>query len=64
MTKSNAYFSPALFKFLRELKKNNNREWFQLNKARCESEVRNPMLRVPKVDVKVTHDKSPYFNPN
>jgi uncharacterized protein (TIGR02453 family) len=45
MTKNNAYFSPALFKFLRELKKNNNREWFQANKARYESEVRDPMLR-------------------
>jgi uncharacterized protein (TIGR02453 family) len=45
MTKNNAYFSPALFTFLRELKKNNNREWFQANKARYESEVRDPMLR-------------------
>ena len=44
MTKKKAYFSPALFKFLRELKKNNNREWFQENKARYESEVRDPML--------------------
>jgi uncharacterized protein (TIGR02453 family) len=45
MKKTNAYFSPALFQFLRELNKNNNREWFQANKARYESEVRDPMLR-------------------
>jgi len=43
--KSNAYFNPALFKFLRELKKSNNREWFQANKDRYESDVRDPMLR-------------------
>jgi uncharacterized protein (TIGR02453 family) len=34
-----------LFKFLRELKKNNDREWFLANKARYESDVRDPMLR-------------------
>jgi uncharacterized protein (DUF2461 family) len=34
MTKSTTYFTPALFTFLHELKKNNNREWFQANKAR------------------------------
>jgi uncharacterized protein (TIGR02453 family) len=43
--RNETYFSPALFKFLRELKKNNNREWFQANKARYESDVRDPMLR-------------------
>jgi hypothetical protein len=26
---STAYFSPAVFEFLRQLKANNNREWFQ-----------------------------------
>lgn len=45
MPKQLAYFSPALFTFLRQLKKNNNREWFQANKARYEAEVRDPMLR-------------------
>jgi len=28
--------SPSLFKFLKDLKKNNNREWFNTNKARYE----------------------------
>jgi uncharacterized protein (TIGR02453 family) len=43
--KKEAHFSPELFKFLHELKKNNNREWFQANKARYESLVRDPFLR-------------------
>jgi uncharacterized protein (TIGR02453 family) len=40
-----AYFGPDLFKFLRQLKKNNERAWFQANKGRYESAVRDPMLR-------------------
>ena len=39
-----AHFSPALFEFLAELSMNNNREWFQANKARYERDVRNPLL--------------------
>ena len=31
--------SPTLFGFLGELAKNNNRDWFQANKARYESDV-------------------------
>ena len=38
------HFTPALFKFLRELNKNNTREWFQANKDRYETDVRNPLL--------------------
>lgn len=39
------YFTPRLFAFLRELKRNNTREWFQANKARYVAEVQQPMLR-------------------
>lgn len=35
---------PALFDFLRELKANNERSWFEANKARYIAEVRDPML--------------------
>lgn len=42
---SHAYFSEELFEFLRELKSNNNREWFAANKARYDQIARNPMLR-------------------
>jgi uncharacterized protein (TIGR02453 family) len=40
-----AYFSPELFKFLRELKQNNSRDWFQTNKQRYEEVVKQPALR-------------------
>ncbi|MGE5205923.1 MAG: DUF2461 domain-containing protein [Chlamydiota bacterium] len=40
----NSYFSGELFRFLRQLKRNNKREWFQANKARYEAEVRDPCL--------------------
>jgi uncharacterized protein (TIGR02453 family) len=39
-----ARFTPALFKFLRELKDHNEREWFQANKDRFEAEVKMPLL--------------------
>jgi len=39
------YFTPALFDFLRELTKHNNREWFLKNKPKYEADVRDPALR-------------------
>jgi uncharacterized protein (TIGR02453 family) len=39
------YFTPALFTWLRQLKKNNNRQWFQKNKDRYLETVRDPLLR-------------------
>ncbi|MCP5248568.1 MAG: TIGR02453 family protein [Candidatus Accumulibacter sp.] len=38
------YFTPALFAFLRELKDNNTREWFDAHKARYECVAKAPML--------------------
>jgi uncharacterized protein (TIGR02453 family) len=38
------YFSPELFKFLRELKRHNDRDWFQENKWRYQEFVRDPFL--------------------
>jgi len=38
------YFSPATFKFLRELSSHNDRTWFAANKARYERDVRDPFL--------------------
>ena len=37
-------FKPTFFDFLRELKANNERSWFEANKARYHAEVRDPML--------------------
>jgi uncharacterized protein (TIGR02453 family) len=39
-----AGFSPALVRFLEELRANNNRDWFQANKTRYEEQVREPAL--------------------
>ena len=41
---SEAAFSPRLFGFLRELAANNDRDWFNANKARYEADVREPAL--------------------
>lgn len=43
---STSYFSPASLRFLRELNKNNNREWFAANKQRYEATVRDPFLNL------------------
>lgn len=40
-----AHFSPAMFQFLQELGRNNNRDWFMENKERYERVVREPCLR-------------------
>jgi uncharacterized protein (TIGR02453 family) len=39
-----AYFTPAFFQFFRELKRNNNRPWFEKNKGRYEREVRDRLV--------------------
>jgi uncharacterized protein (TIGR02453 family) len=39
-----AAITPELFRFFRQLKKNNNRDWFLTNKARYEEVVRDPLL--------------------
>jgi len=38
------YFGDDTFAFLRELKRNNNREWFNANKDRYLADVRDPLL--------------------
>ena len=40
-----AHLQPGLLQFLKQLKTNNNREWFQKNKDRYESDVRQPLLK-------------------
>ncbi|MHC4471264.1 MAG: DUF2461 domain-containing protein [Planctomycetota bacterium] len=37
-------FTPKLFRFLKDLAANNDRAWFQANKDRYETDVRDPML--------------------
>ena len=40
------YFKPEYFKFLRDLKRHNDRTWFADNKARYEDALRQPYLRL------------------
>ncbi|HXQ94976.1 MAG TPA: DUF2461 domain-containing protein [Thermoplasmata archaeon] len=39
------FFGVDAFRFLRELGKNNNREWFQTNKGRYEAAIQEPAVR-------------------
>ena len=55
------HFTPALFTFLRELRENNNREWFQANKARYEADVRDPLLRFIADFALPLHELSVHF---
>lgn len=41
---ADAHFGPELFQFLAELKVNNSKDWFQANKGRYESHVKEPLL--------------------
>src|SRR5215813_3808593 len=43
---TNGYFGPGLFRFLRDLKTHNEREWFLANQQRYENDVRGPFLRL------------------
>ena len=40
-----SHFSPSLFSFVRELKENNNRPWFEENRERFERDVREPLIQ-------------------
>ena len=55
------HFAPALFAFLRELRENNNREWFQANKGRYEADVRDPLLRFIADFALPLHELSTHF---
>jgi uncharacterized protein (TIGR02453 family) len=62
-------FSPELFGFLRELKANNDRTWFNANKGRYERDVKEPALafvedlgyRLPAVAPHLVADKRSMF---
>ena len=64
-----ASFAPGLFAFLDELARNNDRTWFQANKARYEAEVKEPALafvedmghRLPDVAPELVADQKSLF---
>ena len=45
MTAKGPYFTPAVFEFLRDLRENNNRDWFTVNKDRYIDDIREPAQR-------------------
>ena len=53
--------TPALFDFLRELEHNNERPWFETNKARYRAEVRDPMLDLIQAFAEPLAEISPHF---
>jgi uncharacterized protein (TIGR02453 family) len=55
------YFTPELFRFLRQLKRNNDREWFAANKGRYEAAVRDPFLMLIADLAPMLAKISPYF---
>jgi uncharacterized protein (TIGR02453 family) len=62
-----AYFSPDLFRFLDELERHNQRDWFEANKERYQKSVRDPFLhlvadlgpKLAKISVNLVADPKP-----
>ena len=56
-----AFFTPAFFDFFRELKRHNNRPWFEKNKSRYEREVRDPLVAFVAAAGPKLRKLSPHF---
>lgn len=56
-----SHITPELFRFFRDLKKHNNREWFRKNKSRYEDVVRNPLLELVSDFAPRLHRISPHL---
>jgi uncharacterized protein (TIGR02453 family) len=54
-------FSPELFAFLRELRENNDRDWFKANKQRYEEAVQEPALEFVAEFAPLLESLSPHF---
>jgi uncharacterized protein (TIGR02453 family) len=54
-------FTKDLFRFLVDLRKNNNREWFQANKPRYEQHVKEPALEFVNDFAPLLDEISPHF---
>jgi len=55
------YFTRETFRFLRELARNNDRAWFADNRARYETQVKDPALRLIQDFAPHLARLSPYF---
>jgi uncharacterized protein (TIGR02453 family) len=58
---SSRSFGPELFRFLKDLKANNDRAWFAENKERYEREVREPALAFVEDFAPHLYEISPHF---
>lgn len=56
-----ACFTPDTFRFLKDLKKNNDREWFAANKKRYEEHLKDPALRIIAAFAPELKKISPHF---
>lgn len=56
------YFSRSTFQFLKDLKANNNRDWFAENKSRYEEHLKDPALRLIEAFAPELHKLSPHFS--
>jgi uncharacterized protein (TIGR02453 family) len=56
-----SYFTPELFQFLKQIKRNNRRDWFLKNRERYEECVRQPCLRFITDFGFRLHDVSPWL---
>jgi len=56
-----AFFSPDVFVFLRQLKRNNDREWFAKNKARYQTSIVEPALSFIREFSPKLEKISPFF---
>lgn len=54
-------FPPNLFKFLKELKKNNDRDWFAENKHRYESDIVEPAMQFIAAMAPIVQKLSPFM---
>ena len=61
---SNPYITPKTFRFLTDLAKNNNREWFAENKDRFEGDLREPLLGFIEDFSEHLEKLSPHFEAN
>ena len=58
---ADSFFKPSLFKFMKDLAANNNRDWFKENKPRYESQLKEPALAFIMEFGSYLHDISPHF---
>lgn len=55
------YFRPEALTFLRNLKRHNDRDWFQPRKAQFEAELKEPMLAIIRKAMDAMMDFAPQF---